>query len=95
EYKVTVKAAKEFVAVGDKATFQVEAKYFFDAPVADAEVKYYIYRSRYFPWWNEQDAAEELLGVANEDAEGNFYGYGHDLVQEGNGQLDQNGRLTV
>ena len=95
EYKVTVKAAKEFVAVGDKATFQVEAKYFFGAPVADAEVKYYIYRSRYFPWWNEQDAAEELLGVANEDAEGNFYGYGHDLVQEGNGQLDQNGRLTV
>ena len=50
EYKVTVSAPGKFVQTGQKTNFSVDARYFFGAPVANAEVKYYIYRSRYYAW---------------------------------------------
>ena len=45
EYKVKVTTPKHFVPAGSKTKFDINARYFFGAPVADAEVKYYIYRS--------------------------------------------------
>lgn len=96
EYKVTVKAAKEFVPVGDTAKFKVEAKYFFGAPVANAEVKYYIYRSRYYHWWWRGDDWDDGIGnTEGEDDEEGAYGYGNDMVEEQEAKLDANGRLTV
>src|SRR5581483_5857719 len=61
-----------------------------------AEVKYYIYRSRYYHWWwqSEDDGIGKAEGE-DEDEEGGYYGYGNDMVQEGEGKLDANGRLTV
>src|SRR5581483_3389794 len=61
-----------------------------------AEVKYYIYRSRYYPWWwqSEDDGIGKAEGE-DEEEEGGYYGYGNDMVQEGEGKLDANGRLTV
>src|SRR6185369_15729323 len=50
EYKVTVSAPGKFVQAGQKTNFSIDAKYFFGAPVTNAEVKYYIYRSRYYAW---------------------------------------------
>lgn len=94
EYKVRVSTPKTFVMTGDKTTFNVEAKYFFGAPVKNADVKYYVYRSRYYPWWweSEDDGIGESEG--EEEDEGG-YGYGNDLVKEGEGRLDENGRLEI
>ncbi len=95
EYKVTVATPRKFVPVGEKATFTVEAKYFFGEPVRQAQVKYYIYRSRYYHWWGERE--DDGLGASGEADEGaeDLYGYGNDMVLEGEGRLDAAGRLTV
>ncbi|MFN2498739.1 MAG: MG2 domain-containing protein, partial [Pyrinomonadaceae bacterium] len=41
EYKVTVSATGKFVQAGQKTNFSIDAKYFFGAPVANADVHYY------------------------------------------------------
>ncbi|MGH9872320.1 MAG: MG2 domain-containing protein, partial [Pyrinomonadaceae bacterium] len=41
EYKVTVSVPGKFVQAGQKANYSIDARYFFGAPVANAEVKYY------------------------------------------------------
>ncbi|MFN0119205.1 MAG: alpha-2-macroglobulin family protein [Blastocatellia bacterium] len=97
EYKVTVRADKAFAQVGATAKYTVEAKYFFGEPVRNAEVQYYIYRSRYSPWWwqGEDDWNDGIESEGGDDEEGGDYGYGNDMVKEGTGKLDANGRLVV
>src|ERR1044071_2193499 len=94
EYKVTVSAPGRFVQAGQKANFSVDARYFFGAPVANAEVKYYIYRSRYYPWFGENDE-DETEDSENEDEYAQFYSGGDDMVQESDGTLDAHGHLNV
>ncbi len=96
EYKVKVSTPKKFFQSGEKMKFDIEARYFFGSPVADAEVKYYIYRSRYYPyWWNDEEGDE--LGIDAEEGEDSdeYYGYGGDVLLEKEGQLDKQGRLSV
>ncbi len=97
EYKVTVATPAKFVQTGQKTNFSVDAKYFFGAPVANAEVKYYIYRSRFYAWFGGgDDDTSELTGEdETEDEYSQFYGGGDDMVQEGEGTLDAHGHLNV
>jgi uncharacterized protein YfaS (alpha-2-macroglobulin family) len=97
EFKVKVTTPKNFVPVGEKTKFTVEAKYFFGAPVANGDVKYYVYRSRYHHWWfsDEEDDGIGAGGGEEGDDEEGYYGYGNDMVKEGEGRLDANGRLEV
>jgi alpha-2-macroglobulin len=88
EYEVRVQPARTRVLQGETVTAAVEARYYFGEPVANAEVKYAIYRERYyFPLWydaedNEGDTAPE------EDDSG-------DQLDEKTAQLDAEGRFTV
>jgi hypothetical protein len=93
EYKVTVGTPKKFARVGEKVKFSVEARYFFGEPVKNADVTYYIYRSRYYPWWwaDEQDSEEEEVEGEGESS----YGYGNDMVKDGSTVLNANGKLEV
>ncbi len=96
EYKVTVSAPGKFVQAGQKANFSIDAKYFFGAPVANAEVKYYIYRSRYYAWYSgESDNADDEDASDQEDEYSSFYRGGDDMVQESEGTLDARGHLNV
>lgn len=96
EYKVTVSAPGKFVQTGQKTNFSVDARYFFGAPVANAEVKYYIYRSRYYAWAGYEDDTEEMTGESEtEDEYSQFYSGGDDMVQESEGTLDAHGHLNV
>src|SRR5262245_21064173 len=96
EYKVKVTTPKNFVPVGEKARFTVEAKYFFGAPVTNGDVKYYIYRSRYYHWWFSDDYDDGMGGTEGEEGdEEGYHGYGNDMVKEGEGRLDSQGRLEV
>lgn len=93
EYKVSVSTPKTFVSVGEKTKFTVEAKYYFGSPVKNADVKYYIYRSPYYPWfWESED---DGIGGSDEEDDNGDYGYGNDMVKEGEGRLDENGRLEI
>ncbi len=96
EFKVKVTTPKNFVPVGERTKFTVEAKYFFGAPVSNGDVKYYVYGSRYYHWWyrDEYDdgMSEEEGGDGDEEG---AYGYGNDIVKQGEGRLDANGRLEI
>ena len=93
EYKVKVTTPKPFVTAGEKTKYLVEAKYFFGAPVKNADVKYYIYRSNYSPWWWEED--DDGLGGDESEDEESYYGYGNDMVKEGEGSLNEAGQLEI
>lgn len=98
EYKVKVTTPKEFVQVGEKTRFTIDAKYFFGAPVTNAEVKYYIYRSGYYGYWwgNDDDSAQ--FGIQGDEPEGggdDYSWYGEDQVAEGEGKLNAQGQLVV
>ena len=97
EYKVTVSAPGKFVQAGQKANFSIDAKYFFGAPVANAEVTYYIYRSRYYAWSYGNEDDSELTGEESdeEDQYSSYYGGGDDMVQESEGTLDGRGHMNV
>src|SRR5215213_4818280 len=90
ELKVNIGTPGRFVPAGTKTKFNVDARYFFGAPVVGAEVKYYIYRSRYYPYFGQneeyEDEEEEDLGYANSYS---------DFVAEGDGKLDASGRLEI
>lgn len=98
EYKVSVKAQQAYVMAGQKSKFTVAANYYFGAPVARANVKYYVYRSRYYGWWQEgeTDEADEFGADVTAEEGGSEYGdYGDEMVLEGDGKLDAQGRLDV
>ena len=99
EFKVKVSGPQQFAAVGEKVKFSVEARYFFGAPVTNADVHYYIHRSRYYHWWWGEDEEDDGLeddgeGAGDEDYGGD-YSYGGDMLTEADGKLDSQGRLTV
>jgi uncharacterized protein YfaS (alpha-2-macroglobulin family) len=95
EYKVKVTTPKPFVPVGEKTRFTIEARYFFGEPVKNADVQYYIYRSRYYHWWWRSEEDADPLGGGDEDEESGYYGYGNDLIKEGTGRLNAQGLLEV
>ncbi len=95
EYKVTISVPGKFVQTGQKANFSIDARYFFGAPVANAEVKYYIYRSRYYAWFGQGDTDETTDESETEDEYSQFYRGGDDMVQESEGTLDARGHLNV
>src|SRR5262245_24736346 len=83
EYKVKVTTPKPYVPVGEKTKFTVEAKYFFGEPVKNADLQYYIYRSRYYHWfWNQDE--DDGLGTDSEEPgeEQRNYSYGDDMVKQ-------------
>ncbi|HUV39323.1 MAG TPA: MG2 domain-containing protein, partial [Planctomycetota bacterium] len=51
EFEVTVEAPKDPVALGDKVTAKVQAKYYFGAPVLEARVKYKVLRTEHTATW--------------------------------------------
>ncbi len=94
EYKVKVEAPGRFIPAGEKTKFAVEARYFFGAPVANAEVTYYLYRSRYY-FWGLPEAGDQEGGEESEDELANYYSYGSDMVQEGEGVLNKSGQMEI
>jgi uncharacterized protein YfaS (alpha-2-macroglobulin family) len=96
EYKVNVSAPAKFIQAGQKTNFSVDAKYFFGSPVANADVKYYIYRQRYYAMNYGDDSADETEADSDgEDEYSQYYGAGDDMVQESEGKLDARGHLNV
>ena len=52
EYEVTVDAPTEPVALGEKVTAKIKAKYFFGAPVTKGKVKYKVLRTAHDNHWH-------------------------------------------
>ncbi len=52
EFEVTVEAPAEPVALGEKVTAKIKAKYFFGAPVTKGKVKYKVLRTAHDSHWH-------------------------------------------
>ena len=97
EYKVRVTTPQAFVNTGQKTSFTVSANYFFGSPVTHATVKYYVYRSRSYGWWRGDEEGEDEFGAdpTAEDDSSAYGGYGDEMVLEGDGKLNEQGRLDI
>lgn len=99
EYEVTVVPLEPRIIAGGKIKARIRAKYYFGAPVANAQVKYSTYASsdwqsryrlmsrpeycNYFNDWEDDDNANIS------------YGSGGDYIGEGTAQTDANGEALV
>ncbi len=99
EYRVTVTPEKDRVLEGGQVKAVIEAKYFFGEPVSGAKVKYSVQVQVHY-WWDDNDGGDDT-GDGNADAEAGDGGdtegsyYDGPELQEQEGTLDENGRLTV
>ncbi|HLL13935.1 MAG TPA: MG2 domain-containing protein [Pyrinomonadaceae bacterium] len=99
EFKVAVAAPQRFAPTGSEVKFNVSARYFFGSPVTRADVKYYIYRERYYHYFADPagDPIDDF-GVQEEDETAGYDGggdYGDSMVKEGEGKLDAQGNYQV
>lgn len=90
EYKVEVRFDKPNYARGEAIKATVRADYFFGSPVADAEVEYYVFKSRYWrPWWRGTDY--EWYYESDDES---FYTFRQEMVESNTGKLDANGECA-
>jgi uncharacterized protein YfaS (alpha-2-macroglobulin family) len=93
EYEVTVTSDKSRYLQGETIQATINARYYFGAPVAHGQVKYSVYRSRYyFPYWRVLWGTEDYDGG---DDEYNDYDYGAQEISQGAGRLDADGLLKI
>lgn len=91
EYKVTVTTDRSNYTKGDVINAKVQADYYFGSPVANAEVEYFIYRSRYWrPWWYGSEWAY-LYGSEDDD----YSVYRMEMVHSGKGALKPDGSFAI
>jgi hypothetical protein len=92
EYEVTVTSDKARYLQGETIQATISARYYFGAPVAHGQVKYSVYRSRYyFPYWRVLWGTEDYEG----GDEYYDYDYGGQEIRQGAGQLDADGILKI
>jgi len=90
EYDVKVTPAKPRVLEGESVQALIDARYYFGEPVSGAKVQYAVYRDRYWlPMWHESGDEEADSGEAEEAADMG------DQLNEGEGVLDADGKLTI
>jgi len=91
EYEVRVTPARTRVLQGETVQATIDARYYFGEPVANAQVTYAVYRTRYwFPLWYDADDETEEVAQPGDDTDDSG-----DQVGETKGQLDGDGKLTV
>jgi len=73
EFEVKIEAPTEPVALGEKITATIEAKYYFGAPVTDAKVKYKILRTEHSGTWYPWTRWDWLF-------DSGYWWYGYDYV---------------
>lgn len=92
EFKVLVQTNSNHYSFGDTISGNVSAEYYFGSKVKDATVKINVFKQHFWmPWWRGHrfgwfyDSFEKIRP---------FYGYGNELVEQIEGELDENGILN-
>ncbi len=102
EYLLSVKMPEMQVKSGGMFEAEIEAKYYFGAPMSGAKIKYKVYReqtNRVYPFYGRFDwlfgAGYWICSTGMRDRCLPEAGFGRDLVVSDEGDADENGRLTV
>ncbi|HUU12207.1 MAG TPA: alpha-2-macroglobulin family protein [Terriglobia bacterium] len=95
EFEVTVSTDKARYLQGETMEATISAHYYFGPPVANGQVKYSVYKSRYyFPYWRVLWGTDEFEGDEG-DYENYYYNtYGQEITQA-SGKLDTDGVLKI
>ncbi len=94
EFQVTVETDQSEYAQGDEIQVSAQATYFFGGPVANAQVRYSVLSADHFfnyqgkGWWDFTD-----YDFSRRQPE-EFYGSFGELITEGTGSTDPEGRFT-
>jgi len=90
EYEVRVAPQQARVLQGETVQAVIDARYYFGEPVNGAKVKYAFYRDRYwFPLWYDMEDEIAAPAPGDQDDEGG------NQLNEQEGQLDADGKLTI
>jgi alpha-2-macroglobulin len=89
EYEVRVRPREPFVLQGQTAQAEVEARYFYGEPVANATVEWVAYSQRYHHWFRDGDSP--FYDPFAEDGAGFFGGE----VGQGTATLDSDGKALL
>lgn len=99
EFEVKVTASDKLYKIGTPAHASVDAKYYFGAPVSDAEVKYTVRRRQHwFPWVSPAFGTGTDLGWFDrpqEDPGNSRHGSQGDIVAEGTGHTTAEGKFII
>jgi len=93
EYEVRVTPAKPRVIEGETVQATIDARYYFGEPVKNAKVVWSVYRGDAWLKHIEQEQTEG--GDANTGDQADDEGDSGDQLQNQEGRLDDNGRLTI
>jgi len=88
EYRVTVNSEQDVAVQGNNASFTVNAEYLFGGAVAGAKVSYAVLKQPYYRW-----TYSSRFGFYEDYAYSSYYG--GDMIERGEGVLDENGNLLV
>ncbi len=88
EWRVDVSTSKPRYVRGENVPVTVKANYYYGAPVVEGQVRWTVYRSRYWSYWWDQEE-EPLYDYESEFADD----YG-EVVAEGHGVTDEDGTLS-
>ena len=95
EYEVRVIPAKGRLIQGETTQVTIDSRYYFGEPVSGAKVTYAFYKTPYyFPAWYDpdEDTADQSGGQEGDEGDAGESG---DQVQQTEGQLDADGKLTI
>ena len=95
EFEVTVDGPDEQFKLGTDVSVTMKAVYYYGAPVAGGKVTYRIFRRRLFPRFSRPDPYRWLYGRRERSGFRGFRNPGQELVLQGEGVLDEQGRLVV
>lgn len=94
EFRVKLEPAQPVYIRGETVTFRLHAEYYFGAPVAQARVRYYLYKRYLWEWWwEEEDEYRELYET--EDMEEEAYGGYGEMLLEGETATDEQGNALI
>jgi uncharacterized protein YfaS (alpha-2-macroglobulin family) len=91
EFQVSVTADKAAYVQGDKINVAVQAEYFFGGAVSEAQVEWQVLSSRH--WFDYQ--GQGWYSWTDDDAYGERYYGGQEVIASGSGQTDAQGRLLI
>jgi uncharacterized protein YfaS (alpha-2-macroglobulin family) len=92
EFRVQLEPAQPVCVRGETVTFRLHAEYYFGAPVAQARVRYYLYKRYLWSWWEQEDEYRELYST---DEEEEVYGGYGELLAQGETSTDARGNAII
>lgn len=95
EFELQVRSDASQVVQGEDVRVTVQGRYYFGAPLSDADVYYTVYEAAWAPWRDSSwgDASAEAV-YDDEDRWSGAYGYGRALTS-GTVKLDAEGKGTI